>query len=119
MLSRASNLQKRFSRGSSFKGSSGHKQPFPFLTNTTLTVLRLVGRYIRMACLLRPIAPDVIIRATHLYEYYLYTVFSFFASELPLNTEHVFSYKLQSLMERIRDKLVLTGENDNATGDKD
>lgn len=111
-LRKTSNNKKRLCRGSSFRSTGGHRPPLPFITNTALTVLRLVGRYIRMACLLRPIAPDVIIRATHLYEYYLFTVFRFFASEVPLNTEHMYSYKLQTLMERIRDKLILSSESE-------
>ncbi|XP_071454406.1 syndetin [Hetaerina americana] len=100
--------KKRPNRGPSFRG----KPPLPFLTNTALTVLRLVGRYIRMACLLRPIAPGVIVRATHLYEYYLYTVFHFFASEVPLSTERVYSYKLETLLERIHDKLILSDDKE-------
>ncbi|XP_046386382.1 syndetin isoform X2 [Ischnura elegans] len=112
--------KKRLNRGSSFRASgSSHKPPLPFLTNTALTVLRLVGRYIRMACLLRPIAPGVIIRATHLYEYYLYTVFHFFASEVPVSTERVYSYKLETLLERIHDKLILTNENGTKSPSQD
>lgn len=48
------------------------------VTNTTLTILRLIGKYIQMMRLLQPIAFDVMVCLSHLFDYYLYSVFTFF-----------------------------------------
>nr|XP_023991364.1 syndetin-like [Salvelinus alpinus] len=50
----------------------------PILTNTTLNVIRLVGKYIQMMNILKPIAFDVIHCVSQLFDYYLYAVYTFF-----------------------------------------
>lgn len=50
------------------------------VTNTTLTILRLFGKYIQMMRLLQPIAFDVMVCLSHLFDYYLYSVFTFFGA---------------------------------------
>ena len=54
----------------------------PILTNTTLTVLRHCGKYLQMSRLLRPIASEVIMSMSQLFEYYLYAVHAFFTTDL-------------------------------------
>lgn len=64
------------------KGERHEMSKAPILTNTTLTVLRHVGKYLQMCRLLRPIAFDIICCMNQLFEYYLYAVHSFFAADL-------------------------------------
>lgn len=59
-----------------------HSPKVPILTNTTLSVLRQMGRYIQMSRLLQPIACDVIACMLQLFEFYLHAVHQFFASDL-------------------------------------
>nr|CAD7591027.1 unnamed protein product [Timema genevievae] len=83
----------------------------PILTNTALTVLRQCGKYLQMSHLLRPIACDVITCMSQLFEYYLYTVYSFFANDLPVSCHSMFSLKLQATLKRIKDKLILSDQD--------
>uniref|UniRef100_A0A3P9AGV4 VPS50 EARP/GARPII complex subunit n=1 Tax=Esox lucius TaxID=8010 RepID=A0A3P9AGV4_ESOLU len=50
----------------------------PILTNTTLNVIRLVGKYMQMMNILKPISFDVIHCVSQLFDYYLYAVYTFF-----------------------------------------
>ncbi|KAJ3609368.1 hypothetical protein NHX12_023891, partial [Muraenolepis orangiensis] len=50
----------------------------PILTNTTLNVIRLLGKYMQMMNILKPIAFDVIHCVSQLFDYYLYAVYTFF-----------------------------------------
>ncbi|CAF0818466.1 unnamed protein product, partial [Didymodactylos carnosus] len=77
------------------------------VTNTTLNVTRLFGRYMQMINVLKPIAFDVIICMTQLFDYYLYTVYSLFAcdmNEIPLDA---LGSKLRFTIKRISDNLIL------------
>nr|XP_057903730.1 syndetin isoform X1 [Doryrhamphus excisus] len=55
-----------------------NKTNAPILTNTTLNVIRLVGKYMQMMSILKPIAFDVIHCVSQLFDYYLYAVYAFF-----------------------------------------
>lgn len=55
--------------------------PSALLTNTTLIVLRHCSRYLQMSRLLRSIAFDIIMCMSQLYEYYLFAVHMFFATD--------------------------------------
>ncbi|KAL7976622.1 hypothetical protein Chor_008571 [Crotalus horridus] len=50
----------------------------PILTNTTLNVIRLVGKYMQMMNILKPIAFDVIHFMSQLFDYYMYAIYTFF-----------------------------------------
>lgn len=51
------------------------------ITNTTLSILRLYGRYLHMMHLLKSIAYDVAVCMCQLFEYYFYTIYVFFISD--------------------------------------
>lgn len=51
-------------------------------TNTTLNVLRLMGRYMNIMFLLRPISFDIIKALMELFDYYFYTIYHFFALDI-------------------------------------
>lgn len=57
----------------------------PILTNTTLTVLRQMGKYLQMSRLLKPIAYNIIMCMNQLFDFYLYAVHAFFTSDLVNN----------------------------------
>ncbi|XP_025921144.1 syndetin isoform X3 [Apteryx rowi] len=59
----------------------------PILTNTTLNVVRLVGKYMQMMNILKPIAFDVIHFMSQLFDYYLYAVYTFFGrNDMPIQS---------------------------------
>ncbi|XP_028819946.1 syndetin isoform X2 [Denticeps clupeoides] len=55
-----------------------NKANAPILTNTTLNVIRLVGKYMQMMNILKPIAFDVIHCVSQVFDYYMYAVYTFF-----------------------------------------
>lgn len=59
-----------------------HHQNSHILTNTTLSVLRQMGKYLQMSRLLKPISFQIISCMNQLFDYYLYCVHLFFASDL-------------------------------------
>ncbi|CAB0017518.1 unnamed protein product [Nesidiocoris tenuis] len=75
----------------------------PLLTNTTISVLRLCGKYLQMSRLLRSISGEVVTALTQLFEYYLYTVHSFFATDEPKRIK-------DSLIQKDQDLDVTVGE---------
>nr|XP_009859546.1 syndetin [Ciona intestinalis] len=53
----------------------------PVLTNTALHVLRLCGSYLKMCDVLQPIALDVVICMSQLFDLYFYAVYAFFSTD--------------------------------------
>lgn len=85
------------------------KQP-PIITNTTLTVCRLFGKYLQMMVVLQPIAFDVIICMTKLFDYYLYAVYTFFAAEVESSSaanDVLLGSKLRTTLKRIRENIFI------------
>ncbi|XP_066969096.1 syndetin [Macrobrachium rosenbergii] len=80
----------------------------PIVTNTALTILRLIGKYIQMMRLLQPIAFDVMISLSHLFDYYLYSVFTFFG---PSGVQEQELGHLRSPLKRIQDTLIINVED--------
>ncbi|XP_041931800.1 syndetin isoform X1 [Alosa sapidissima] len=65
-----------------------NKTNAPILTNTTLNVIRLVGKYMQMMSILQPIAFDVIHCVSQLFDYYLYAVYTFFGrNDMPVTSQ--------------------------------
>ncbi|XP_022109307.1 syndetin-like [Acanthaster planci] len=64
------------------KRRSVTKGPVPILANTTLNVLRLFGKYMQMMTVLKPIAFDVVLCMSQLFDYYLFAVYTFFATDM-------------------------------------
>ena len=63
-----------------FNFHSSHQ--VPILTNTSLMVLRLLGKYIHLMQMLEPISNDVFISMTQLLDFYVLTVFNHFTRDL-------------------------------------
>nr|XP_050865737.1 syndetin [Vespula vulgaris] len=88
-----------------------HKHSGPMVTNTTLTILRVCGKYLQMSRLLRSIAVAVIQSMIQFFEIYFYTVHLFFTADLQINSESMYSPRLKLLLNRIKDNLIIS-END-------
>ncbi|XP_028926247.1 syndetin isoform X1 [Ornithorhynchus anatinus] len=80
----------------------------PILTNTTLNVIRLVGKYMQMMNILKPIAFDVIHFMSQLFDYYLYAVYTFFGRHDSLESTGLglSSSRLRTTLSRIQESLI-------------
>ncbi|XP_060534233.1 syndetin [Cylas formicarius] len=79
---------------------------FQVLTNTSLTVLRQMGKYLQMSRLLKPIACEIICSMNQLFDYYLYSVNLFFASDLAVASGNLYSPELSATIKSISDSLI-------------
>ncbi|XP_059150713.1 syndetin-like isoform X2 [Physella acuta] len=95
--------------------SKSHKQG-PLITNTTLNVLRVMGKYLQMISILKPIAFDVISCMSQLFDYYLFTVYSFFGSEVSDKTVNT---RLYTTLQRIKDNLIANPNPGSTVGGDD
>ncbi|XP_072179287.1 syndetin-like [Diadema setosum] len=78
----------------------------PILTNTTLTVLRLCGKYMNMMSVLKPIAFDVVLCMSQLFDYYIFAVYTFFATDVSTMSGASLGSKLWTTLKRISDNLI-------------
>ncbi|KAF6775648.1 hypothetical protein AHF37_05388 [Paragonimus kellicotti] len=82
----------------------------PLLSNTALEVLRLIGRYMQMMQLLRPIAAEVMHCVCQVFDYYLYSIFTFFGPVHLLGTTEL-PERLRSTLKRINERLVASHDH--------
>jgi len=61
----------------------------PLLTNTTLTVMRHCGKYLKICNILKSISEDVVTCLCQLFEYYLYSVHLLFTSDILVSTKSI------------------------------
>ncbi|KAJ3650826.1 hypothetical protein Zmor_016905 [Zophobas morio] len=87
------------------KRDKANKQTL-ILTNTTLSVLRQMGKYLQMSRLLKSIAHQIISCMNQLFDFYLYSVHLFFAADLTIASNSLYSNELSSTLKKIRDTLV-------------
>ncbi|XP_033950304.1 syndetin isoform X1 [Pseudochaenichthys georgianus] len=85
-----------------------NKANAPILTNTTLNVIRLVGKYMQMMSILKPIAFDVIHCVSQLFDYYLYAVYTFFGRNDMYESSGLglISSRLRTTLNRIQENLI-------------
>ncbi|XP_065333095.1 syndetin [Cloeon dipterum] len=76
------------------------------VANTTISMLRLIGRYLWMMHLLQPIALDILKRLAQLFDLYLFIVHEFFVREKPTIRDFEYTYQLQSNLMRIKENLI-------------
>ena len=65
-----------------FQKSRQIKTPFPVLTNTSLMLLRLWGKYLHLLQMLEPISDEVFLAMTNLMDFYLFNVYQAFTKDL-------------------------------------
>uniref|UniRef100_A0A452V134 VPS50 subunit of EARP/GARPII complex n=1 Tax=Ursus maritimus TaxID=29073 RepID=A0A452V134_URSMA len=104
--SEGSNMETLKSRKKS--DYSLNKVNAPILTNTTLNVIRLVGKYMQMMNILKPIAFDVIHFMSQLFDYYLYAIYTFFGRNDSLESTGLglSSSRLRTTLNRIQESLI-------------
>lgn len=103
------------------------RSPGPVLTNSSLNILRLVGRYIQMMIVLKPISYEILMRIYSLLEFYTMVVYKKFGPDVKsvsnttndagkgkaaLDEKINLSPKLRQVMRSIRASLVGTGRLD-------
>lgn len=87
----------------------------PFLANTTLSLLRMFGRYLHFMKLFKTIAFDVLICLNQLFDFYVWSVYHFFGTSPSTACAMSLTPKLQAVLARIEEMLVLS-PNSNQTG---
>lgn len=78
----------------------------PIVTNTTLSVLRVCGKYLQMIRLLKSIAETVIQSMIQFFDLYFYTVHLFFTSDLVITSDSLYSQKLKLALTRMKENLI-------------
>nr|CAB3228148.1 coiled-coil domain-containing protein 132 [Phallusia mammillata] len=89
--------------------SAGFVQQGPILTNTALHVLRLCGSYLKMCDVLKPIAVDVVVCMSQLFDLYFFAVYEFFSS--PEGRGGRLNERLTPTIQRIEESLFLPENN--------
>ncbi|KAH1011506.1 hypothetical protein HUJ04_000858 [Dendroctonus ponderosae] len=88
------------------EGKHSHHKNAPILTNTTLSVLRQMGKYLQMSRLLKPISYQVISCMNELFDFYLYCVHLFFAYDLTVSSSNLYTETLSTTLRKISDNLI-------------
>lgn len=73
----------------------------PLVTNTSLYILKLIGKYMQIMFVLKPIAFDILLSIFHLYDHYFYTVYIFFCKEITEMRSNCLTNKLKTCLMRI------------------
>jgi len=76
------------------------------VNNTSLNILRIIGRYLQMCRLLYSIAPHIIYSMTELIDFYLYAIYEIFAKDLSVPSEALLSSELTSNLKRISETVI-------------
>uniref|UniRef100_A0A182PG97 Syndetin C-terminal domain-containing protein n=1 Tax=Anopheles epiroticus TaxID=199890 RepID=A0A182PG97_9DIPT len=76
------------------------------VVNTSLTVLRCIGRYLYFCKLLHPITPQIVRSMAELIDYYLYSVHELFSADLPVPRDNLASARLRAALQRIQAELL-------------
>lgn len=76
------------------------------VNNSSLNVLRCIGRYLQMCKLLHSISPQIVKCMMELIEFYIYVVHEFFASDLALSSDNLYTPNLRELLNRIATKVI-------------
>ncbi|CAL8071292.1 unnamed protein product [Calicophoron daubneyi] len=74
-------------------------------SNTTLEVLRLIGRYLQMMLLLQPIAGEVMHCICQVFDYYLFSIFIFFGPVNSMDSADL-PERLRLTLRRISERLI-------------
>ncbi|XP_053688173.1 syndetin [Sabethes cyaneus] len=72
------------------------------VTNSSLTVLRCIGRYLYFCKLLHAIAPHIVLSMTELIDFYVYAVHEIFSRDLPVPRDNLYSSMLKCILSRIQ-----------------
>ena len=81
--------------------SSKKFENMPILTNTSLMLLRLFGKYLHLMQMLNPISAEVFKGLTALFDFYFLTAFRLFTKDL--NNANVITSQLQTVIARTKE----------------
>ena len=81
----------------------GVDENMPILTNTSLMLLRLFGKYLHLLQILNPISQEVFKGLTALFDFYFLTVFRLFTKDLNDLNSAVISPQLQTVIDRTKE----------------
>ncbi|XP_055684876.1 syndetin [Lutzomyia longipalpis] len=76
------------------------------VNNTSLTVLRCIGRYLQMCRLLHSIAPQIVACMMELIDFFIYVVHEFFARDLPVASNNLYTPHLTRNLQRISMEII-------------
>lgn len=82
------------------------------VTNTALSILRDVGQYLQMCRFLKQVSFEVVMLMSQMFDYYLYSVHFFFASDLKVSSSTLYSTKLKGILKRINNSITLSDDFD-------
>lgn len=85
------------------------KHAGPIITNTTLNVLRICGKYLQVTQIFKEVTQLIIQYMVQIFELYFYTVHSFFTVDLVTDSDFntVNSTNLKRMISRIKDNLII------------
>ena len=93
------------------KEETGNDNKPVIVTNSSLNILRIVGKYMQIMIILNQISFDVLLCIFHLFNYYLYGVCVFFSGHNEIDRFNQFSTQsssnLANLIKRIESQLIL------------
>lgn len=81
------------------------------VNNSSLNVLRCIGRYLQMCKLLHSISPQIVKSMTELIEFYIYAVHELFAKDSPISNENVYTALLANHLNRIENEIAKKVKN--------
>uniref|UniRef100_A0A336M7Z3 CSON013371 protein n=1 Tax=Culicoides sonorensis TaxID=179676 RepID=A0A336M7Z3_CULSO len=76
------------------------------INNTSLSVLRCIGRYLQMCRLLYSISPQIVLCMTELIDYFICAVHEMFSKDLPVPGENLYTPLLAKNLNRILDTII-------------
>lgn len=87
---------------------AGDEKPQSSLTvnNTSLNILRVIGRYLQMGRLLYAISAHIIYSMTELIDFYIYAIYEIFARDLSVPGDALHTPELNNNMKRIAETVI-------------
>lgn len=76
------------------------------VNNTSLNILRVIGRYLKMCRLLYAISAHIIYSMTELIDFYIYAIYEIFAKDLSVPGDALHSEELNNNLKRISDTVI-------------
>ncbi|XP_037908904.1 syndetin isoform X2 [Hermetia illucens] len=78
-----------------------------FANNTSLNVLRCIGRYLQMCKLLHSISPQIICSIFELIDFYMFAVHELFGKDSPVPMENLYTERLLVKLKYISDQIIV------------
>ena len=78
----------------------------PIVTNSTINMMRIIGKYMQIMCMLSQISFDVLLCIFQLFDFYLYGVYAFFGREMHQLSPASVSAPFKSILSRIETNLI-------------